>query len=261
MRATTRATFALTLISPFLGQTLLGQINVLPYSAVQITESVQTLSDGTHITQGKQTTLLYRDSQGRTRTEPLPTPILGATLPNPPLRFIIINDPVAGSNYTLNPNAKTGQRMQMPGRVAPGAMGSAGTGFQGAKIMMTPTGPGILSSTVAALPVPPPTAKSPLSKSEELGTQLIEGLLCEGRRTITVYPIGMFGNDREITAIYENWTVKELGIPVLSKAYDPRMGESVTKLTEINRAAPDPDLFMIPADYTIEDQPAQGQKK
>ena len=40
-----------------------------PYSADQISEHTQTLSDGTHITQNNTTQHLFRDSQGRTRTE------------------------------------------------------------------------------------------------------------------------------------------------------------------------------------------------
>jgi hypothetical protein len=40
-----------------------------PYSAEETGENVQTLTDGTHITQKQVTTKFYRDSEGRTRTE------------------------------------------------------------------------------------------------------------------------------------------------------------------------------------------------
>src|SRR5947208_3558873 len=39
------------------------------YSAQEVTEHVQTLADGTHIKLKPRTMLLFRDSQGRTRTE------------------------------------------------------------------------------------------------------------------------------------------------------------------------------------------------
>ena len=43
-----------------------------PYSAEVVSERIQTLADGTHITQNAQSTKQYRDSQGRTRTETFP---------------------------------------------------------------------------------------------------------------------------------------------------------------------------------------------
>ncbi|HVW85414.1 MAG TPA: hypothetical protein VHB50_12070, partial [Bryobacteraceae bacterium] len=40
-----------------------------PYSAEEVVEQVQTLADGTHISQKPLSTKVYRDSLGRTRTE------------------------------------------------------------------------------------------------------------------------------------------------------------------------------------------------
>jgi hypothetical protein len=42
----------------------------------------------------------------------------------------------------------------------------------------------------------------------------------------------------------------------MSKHSDPRMGETVYKLTNVNRSEPMRSLFEIPADYTISDSPA-----
>src|SRR6516225_4299689 len=52
-----------------------GAVTGAPYSAEEVTEHVQTLADGTHITQPSPKTVFYRDSLGRTRIErtfPLP---------------------------------------------------------------------------------------------------------------------------------------------------------------------------------------------
>ena len=52
-----------------------GAVTGAPYSAEEVTEHVQTLADGTHITQPSPKTIFYRDSLGRTRIErtfPLP---------------------------------------------------------------------------------------------------------------------------------------------------------------------------------------------
>jgi len=62
-----------------------GAVTGAPYSAEEITEHVQTLVDGTHITQPSRKTVFYRDSSGRTRIErsfPLPPGATGAAGPN-----------------------------------------------------------------------------------------------------------------------------------------------------------------------------------
>jgi len=62
-----------------------GAVTGAPYSAEEVTEHVQTLADGTHITQPSSKTIFYRDSLGRTRIErafPLPPGASGATGPN-----------------------------------------------------------------------------------------------------------------------------------------------------------------------------------
>ena len=87
----------------------------VPYSAEQVTEHVQTLADGTHISQPAQTTKSYRDSQGRTRTErsfPLPPGAVAKGTDAP--SFVEITDPVAGFHYTLEPHDHTAHRMSMP---------------------------------------------------------------------------------------------------------------------------------------------------
>jgi len=63
------------MITAFDGNFSLQAVVGHPYSADQVSEHVQTLADGTHITQAmQQTTKLYRDSAGRTRTEHVFTP-------------------------------------------------------------------------------------------------------------------------------------------------------------------------------------------
>jgi hypothetical protein len=74
----------------------------MPYSAQQTTEHVQTLADGTRITQPAQQVMLYRDSLGRTRTErtfapPPGVAAVGYAAPG----FIEISDLVGGNHYTL----------------------------------------------------------------------------------------------------------------------------------------------------------------
>ena len=67
-----------------------------PYTAEMITESTQSLADGNTITR-KQTGLVFRDGEGRTRQE------TGAAGKAP---SIFITDPVEGKHYVLTPGSK-----------------------------------------------------------------------------------------------------------------------------------------------------------
>jgi TonB family protein len=77
-----------------------------PYSAEAVTESVQTLADGNRITRTSKASI-YRDSEGRMRRDQTLNHIgPWATADDAP-QTIFINDPVAGTNYTLNPRTRT----------------------------------------------------------------------------------------------------------------------------------------------------------
>jgi len=96
-------------------------------------------------------------------------------------------------------------------------------------------------------------ANRPKTSSESLGTQTIEGLTVEGTRRTTIYPVDSVGNDREIVVTNESWFSKQLNAEVLTNTSDPRMGDSITKLTNVSLVEPDPALFMPPPDYTVKD--------
>jgi TonB family protein len=80
-----------------------------PFTADAVTETVQALADGNHITRTT-STRLFRDSEGRTRREQSLNGIgTWATNDNAP-QAIFINDPVAGVNYVLNTKTHTAQK-------------------------------------------------------------------------------------------------------------------------------------------------------
>jgi hypothetical protein len=202
-----------------------------PYSATSQSEIVQTLADGTHITRKSAPQKLYRDSQGRTRNETYMN-----TSPDddqaPILMSILIRDPVAGTTYALNPKDHTARQFGRP---------------------VTPVPP---PNPKANAPSPLPTIRRepPDIKTEDLGTQTMEGLLVEGTRTTRTIPVGAQGNDRPMVMVNEHWVSDELHITVLSKSSSPVTGEQTMRLTDIDRSDPDPSLFQVPADYTIVQQ-------
>ena len=105
-------------------------------------------------------------------------------------------------------------------------------------------------------------AKAAAGETENLGNQNVNGVSCQGTRITMTIPKGQIGNDREIKVITEQWFSNDLGLLVKSSTSDPRFGDTTYQLNNIVRAAPDPALFQIPADYTITGPPlppAPGQ--
>lgn len=76
-----------------------------PYSAEMVSERIQTLGDGNQIV-NKSSSMSYRDSAGRTRTE-----VRGA---DGEVRSVMINDPVEGARYVLRPRDKSATRISAP---------------------------------------------------------------------------------------------------------------------------------------------------
>ena len=97
-------------------------------------------------------------------------------------------------------------------------------------------------------------AISPRSSSESLGSQVMEGLVVEGKVIHQTFPAGATGNDRPFEVTSEFWISSELRVTVLSRTSDPRSGENLTGLSKISRAEPDPRLFQVPRDFQVVDE-------
>jgi hypothetical protein len=78
----------------------------------------------------------------------------------------------------------------------------------------------------------------PHATIENLGTQVIEGVLAEGTRTTTS------------ALTIETWDSVELKVNMLTKSSNGY----TSKVVNLKRADPDPALFRPPADYTVVDQ-------
>jgi hypothetical protein len=222
-----------------------------PYSADVVTETSQTLADGNHVHQTS-TAKVYRDSEGRVRTEQSLGGLAALGLNSSQRQVVYINDPVAGVNYALNVNDKTasktawgrGGRGPQPNSAArPQAQGQnavpPGGGRWGQRSAQGPPGPGSRGGRSANV------------KTESLGRQTIEGVQAEGTRTTMTIPAGQMGNDAPIQVVSERWYSADLQTVVMSRHSDPRVGETVYKLANVSRAEPAPSLFQAPADYKL----------
>jgi hypothetical protein len=233
----------------FNGKPVKGQ----PYSAEAVNETTQTLGDGNKIVT-RSSTMIYRDSEGRERREESMGRLGTLNVEGTPTRIVFISDPVAKVSYSLHPNDHTAEKM--PALVTDGRGGETLT-VQSYSIQTN-------SSTLP----PPPDAQVHVgygigtgigrggreasnAKVEKLGTQVIEGVPADGTRTTTTIPAGQIGNERDINIVSERWVSQDLGVVIMTKRSDPRMGETVYKLTNVNRSEPAHALFEVPADYTV----------
>ena len=94
---------------------------------------------------------------------------------------------------------------------------------------------------------------------EELGQQVVEGVLATGTRTTTTLPAGTIGNEQPIVVVSEQWFSEDLKILVMTKHSDPRSGETTYRLTNVVQAEPARSLFEVPADYTLKDSVIRRQ--
>ena len=210
---------------------LLGEPTA-PYSAVQESSNVQTLADGTHISRKPSTEKIYRDSQGRTRTE---RSICAPANDDPEALIITIRDPVSGYAYILDMQNHIAHRYTMavrqPGPLAPPTKAVTDTA----------------NKTLVARP--DATRLDP--STETLDSQTMEGIYVEGTKTTMIIPEGSQGNDRPMAVVAEQWYSPELKITILSKSSDPRYGEMMTRLTNIELSQPPLILFQPPPDFKI----------
>jgi len=204
-----------------------------PYSAVAVSESVQTLGDGNRIRQTTSTTV-YRDSAGRTRRETMRK--------DGTLQSIAISDPTTGINYILDPQNRTATKSEFAGMM------------KKVELMRVEDRKKIEAENMLAASKMP--ANSVLlgktrSDAEPLGRQTVEGVDAEGSRTTITIAAGQIGNDLPINIVSEQWYSPELQLLIMTKHSDPRTGETTYRLTNVNRAEPDRSLFELPADYTV----------
>ncbi len=95
-------------------------------------------------------------------------------------------------------------------------------------------------------------ANSTVNK-EDLGQQVVEGVMARGTRTTTTIPAGGIGNVQPIEIVSEQWFSDDLKVLVMTRHADPRTGQTVYKLTNVSLAEPVRTMFEVPADYTVRD--------
>ncbi len=229
-----------------------------PYSADGSTEFSQMLADGNRISR-KTASAIARDSEGRTRREQTMAMIGPLKSSGPPPQTIIIEDPAAGVNYILEPQNKVARKIPRPADPKPAAVGGSLREEMKKEVRIEARGGGA-ENVLTGGPLPGGLMYSAVStrgpgRSEQLGKQTIEGLECDGTRTVTTIPAGEIGNEQPIEIVFERWYSPRLDTVVMTRHTDPRVGETVYRLTNIQLSEPPPSLFEVPADYRVEEGP------
>jgi len=233
----------------FDGDSVKGQ----PYSAEAVTETTQQLPDGNRITRTNRT-MIYRDSEGRTRREETLQGIGPWATADQQRTVIFIQDPVEGAHYVLHPQEKTARKMPLPKLHAQFSNVEIEDGTTGTQRRLKARAAGTVSTRLDAV------AGAAVVKQvfealdeEKLDNRIIEGVEAEGTRTTLTIPAGQIGNERPIEIVSERWFSPELGVELLTTRNDPRMGTTTYRLQNIQRSEPPLTMFLPPDDYKIEE--------
>jgi hypothetical protein len=183
----------------------------------------------------------YRDSSGRVRVEQVGFAEDRQDGP-PRTTFITIDAAPGRSVVTLDPLRRI---------VRPQSRGILGRMFNGGSSFAIP---------VDALRFRFRAYVAPVSYGwvDLLGNRQIAGIETTGRRAVTPIPAGRVGNARPQEIVDERWASPELNVVIYARTSDPVTGVFEYRLTNINRAEPSPDLFVVPPDYTMDHCPLQA---
>jgi hypothetical protein len=223
-----------------------------PYTATAVTETTQTLADGNRIV-NKTSGLVARDSQGRTRRETALHRIGPLQMDSPKTYFI--NDPTNHTQYVLTEGGEATKIVRSEQSWSSNPMIIAKRRAEEDALRDK-------KMVVARRSVGEPSEEqSKQVKHEDLGTQTIEGVSAEGKRETVTIAAGQIGNERPIEIVSETWFSPELHTVVMRRHSDPRVGETIFRLTDIKRNEPDASLFQPPAGTKMRVEPLLEMKR
>ena len=264
-----------------------------PYSAEAVTETLQVLGDGNRIAR-KTVTRIYRDSEGRTRRETVGAngEVTTISISDPVGESQYVLNPATKTAYRNGVIMASGRGGFASASVTPGsdgtviatrtpdgyarvearsaeadrkadiekglvAAGAAAGGGRGGSASAGEAAAGAIAypASGSMLRVP---GSSNVAK-EDLGQQVIEGVMATGSRSTTVIPAGAIGNVQPINIVSEQWFADDLKVLVMTKHSDPRSGDTTYRLLNVVQGEPHRSLFEVPADYTLKDSVIRRQ--
>ncbi len=198
------------------------------FSADVVTQSSQTMSDGATVRQeihGK----MFRDSAGRMRSETeQASPVAGVA----PKRYVTIYDPAQQRSIVLDVGAMTARVFPLPSAPA--------VSSRQLKLAAAATRRETIGSRSLAAP-------------EDLGAMTMEGFLVTGSRRTHAGAV----KDKSQPLVTESWFSTELKVELLVTTQVSSSLVRTTRLMNLVQGEPDPQLFQIPAGYSVLDNSQQ----
>jgi hypothetical protein len=97
---------------------------------------------------------------------------------------------------------------------------------------------------------------------KDLGTETIAGLVLRGTRKQRTIPATLSGTGKDVTITDDYWYSEDLKVYLVLKHNDPRTGEQVVGILDVDRKEPDASMFKIPPDYKVVDEtPVEQQAR
>ncbi len=106
----------------------------------------------------------------------------------------------------------------------------------------------------AGVPVLGPHAGAALTAQQDMGEQTIGTTVLRGTKKIWTVPATASGTGKAIEIVDQYWFSPELSVYLITQHDDPRTGEQIVAVKDVNRAAPDESLFTVPARYRVVDE-------
>jgi hypothetical protein len=210
----------------------------LPFTADVVTRFERTLDNGQSVIRETHSRVM-RDSQGRVRIE--------TTLPNSDkVERITIQDPAQNQVITLDARTSTATVLHLADGTSAQTPGSSASTNS---VILAQNGTGGSSAIpMGGRHVSSPVVSGDTIGSNRLGTKTMDGVQVVGIRTIRT-PARRNGIELS-QSISDSWYSTELKLTLASESHDPS-GRSSMRVTNLVRSEPAPQLFQIPADYTI----------
>jgi hypothetical protein len=235
-----------------------------PFSAQVVIENTQTLANGVHIN-NRMSGMLYRDSDGRTRNE---EPGDGSP------EIVFISDPIARVAYHLHMFQQTAVKVKYDSPEVNREIEERKAEIEHKHVEMehkrmaeahSHEGHAELKNEIGVAITEAQLKEDRQMKRERkvesLGTQSFEGVQAVGTRVTFTFPTGAEGNDQPFDIVAEKWYSPDLQMVVMTRNNDPRSGENVYRLTNINRSEPARSLFEPPSDFRLKDERMELRRK
>lgn len=96
--------------------------------------------------------------------------------------------------------------------------------------------------------------QDPLLKEEELGQQALGPVTLRGIRRSRTVPAAISGTGKDVLVVDEYWYSPDLSIYMIIKHNDPRTGEQIVAVSDVERGEPNGTQFTVPANYKRVDE-------